>query len=123
MEGEGVRIAYAIAAALVLLGLSAGSAAADTSCRGGQDFAAWLAAFRAEAAAHWDSEQLRQSVIRDQDRRRAVHAALRLGRYQGWDFNPARDASQEYTRSHMDLTKFDIVSRYPRPEAFNPRKK
>ncbi len=82
-----------------------------------------LASFRAEAASYWDSEQLRQAVIRDQDRRRAVHAALRLGRYQGWDFNPARDASQEYTRSHMDLTRFDIVSRYPRPEAFNPRRK
>ena len=80
-----------------------------------------LQAFRNEAAAYWDSEAMREKVIRDQDRRRAVHAALRHGRYQGWDFNPARDASQEYTRSHMDLTRFDIVSRYPRPEAFNPK--
>ncbi|MDH3388676.1 MAG: choline-sulfatase [Gammaproteobacteria bacterium] len=77
--------------------------------------------FRNQAAAHWDSDALRQTVIRDQDRRRAVHAALRLGRYQGWDFNPPRDASEEYTRSHMDLTKFDITSRFPRPEAFKPK--
>jgi choline-sulfatase len=82
-----------------------------------------LEEFRQQASAHWDSEALRQAVIRDQDRRRAVHAALRHGRYQGWDFNPARDASQEYTRSHMDLTRFDITSRYPRPEAFNPKHK
>jgi choline-sulfatase len=74
-----------------------------------------LAAFREEAAQHWDAEALRQKVIQSQNRRRAVHAALRLGRYQGWDFNPAVDASQQYTRSHMDLTKFDIVSRFPRP--------
>ena len=79
--------------------------------------------FRQQAAAHWDADALRDTVIRDQQRRRAVHAALRVGRYQGWDFNPARDASQEYTRSHMDLTRFDIVSRYPRPEAFNPRRR
>ena len=77
--------------------------------------------FRAAAAAHWDSDAVRAAVIHSQDRRRAVHAALRLGRYQGWDFNPRRDASEEYTRSHLDLTRFDITSRYPRPPAFDPR--
>ena len=79
--------------------------------------------FRSEAEAHWNAEAMRETVIRDQQRRRAVHAALRVGRYQGWDFNPTRDASQEYTRSHLDLTKFDITSRYPRPEAFRPQRK
>jgi len=82
-----------------------------------------LADFRRQAADYWDAEALHQTVIRDQQRRRAVNTALRVGRYQGWDFNPARDASEEYTRSHMDLTRFDITSRYPRPEAFNPQKK
>ena len=81
-----------------------------------------LADFRREAADHWDADAIRDSVIRDQQRRRAVHAALRVGRYQGWDFNPASDASQEYTRSHMDLTRHDILSRYPRPDPFNPQK-
>jgi choline-sulfatase len=79
--------------------------------------------FRREAADYWDSEALRETVICDQQRRRAVHAALRVGRYQDWDFNPVRDASGEYTRSHMDLTRFDITSRYPRPKAFNPKRK
>lgn len=77
--------------------------------------------FRREAAAYWDSDAMRATVIVDQKRRRAVHAALRIGRYQGWDFNPARDASEEYTRSHMDLTRFDITSRFPRPPAFHPK--
>jgi len=77
--------------------------------------------FRREAAAYWDSDTMRATVIADQKRRRAVHAALRIGRYQGWDFNPARDASGEYTRSHMDLTRFDITSRFPRPPAFDPK--
>ena len=74
--------------------------------------------FRREAADYWDADAMRDTVIHDQQRRRAVHAALRVGRYQGWDFNPARDASQEYTRSHMDLTRHDIFSRYPRPKPF-----
>jgi choline-sulfatase len=79
--------------------------------------------FRREAAAYWDSDAIRATVIADQKRRRAVHAALRIGRYQGWDFNPSRDASEEYTRSHMDLTRFDITSRFPRPPSFNPKPK
>jgi len=82
-----------------------------------------LEGFRRDAAEYWDSDALRETVIADQKRRRAVHAALRIGRYQGWDFNPARDASEEYTRSHMDLTRFDITSRFPRPPAFNPKSK
>ena len=82
-----------------------------------------LEAFRREAADYWDAATLRETVIHDQQRRRAVHAALRIGRYQGWDFNPTRDASEEYTRSHMDLTRFDITSRFPRPAAFNPKTK
>ncbi|MCP4331143.1 MAG: choline-sulfatase [Gammaproteobacteria bacterium] len=79
--------------------------------------------FRREAAEYWNSDALREIVIADQKRRRAVHAALRIGRYHGWDFNPARDASEEYTRSHLDLTRFDITSRFPRPPAFNPKSK
>jgi len=82
-----------------------------------------LEKFRAEAVNYWDAESLRQQVIDNQQRRRAVHAALGIGRYQSWDYDPPRDASQEYTRSHMDLTRFDITSRYPRPEAFKPKRK
>lgn len=80
-----------------------------------------LADFQQQAADHWDVDKVQQEVISDQKRRRSVHAALRIGRYQGWDFNPARDASNEYTRSHMDLTRHDITSRFPRPEKFKPK--
>ncbi len=82
-----------------------------------------LDAFRHEASKHWDAKALQQAVITDQQRRREVHAALRIGRYQSWDFNPPRNASEEYTRSHMDLTRFDITSRYPRPVPFKPDRK
>lgn len=77
--------------------------------------------FRAEAKLYWDAESLQRKVINDQKRRRSVHAALRVGQYQGWDYNPPSDASEQYTRSHMDLTKFDITSRFPRPKPFKSR--
>ena len=77
--------------------------------------------FQQQATDYWDVDDIQKKVISDQKRRRSVHAALRIGRYQGWDYNPARDASDEYTRSHMDLTRHDITSRFPRPEIFKPR--
>ena len=79
-----------------------------------------ITAFREQARAHWDVELVKKQVVDNQKRRRSVHAALRIGRYQGWDYEVKRDASNEYTRSHMDLTKFDITSRYPRPAPFEP---
>ncbi|MFT4607383.1 MAG: choline-sulfatase [Urechidicola sp.] len=77
--------------------------------------------FRSEVQSYWNAESLQQKVIHNQARRRSVHAALRVGSYQDWDYNPQSDASQQYTRSHMDLTTFDITSRFPRPKPFTPR--
>ena len=77
--------------------------------------------FHQQALAHWDSSVLREKVVTDQRKRRKVSAALRIGRYKSWDYHPERNASEEYTRSHMDLTRFDYSSRYPRPAPFNPR--
>ena len=88
-----------------------------------EDHEATVRAFRREADAHWDAAQVKQEVIASQKRRRAVHAALRIGHHHSWDFNPPRDAGEEYTRSHRDLTDFDTTSRYPRPPAFNPRRR
>jgi len=85
------------------------------------DYADRLGGFKLQADKHWDVAAVREEVIADQVRRRRVHEALRIGRYQSWDFQPQRDASQEYSRSHLDLTKFDISSRFPRPVPFKPR--
>lgn len=85
------------------------------------EYAEKLSDLRDQAKTHWDVEEVRARVMTDQQRRSAVHAALRIGRFQGWDFQPVRDAGEEYTRSHMDLTRHDISSRYPRPPAFDPK--
>jgi len=78
-------------------------------------------AFREEAAAHWDPAQVKREVIASQRRRRVLFDALATGRRHSWDYNPPRDAGEEYTRGHHELTDFDIRSRYPRPRKFTPR--
>lgn len=80
-----------------------------------------IKSFQNQAAKHWNSEDIKAKVINEQRRRREVHAALALGKYTSWDFNPKRDAANEYTRSHLDLTEFDVNSRFPRPPKFEPK--
>ncbi|MCY4275347.1 MAG: choline-sulfatase, partial [Gammaproteobacteria bacterium] len=74
--------------------------------------------FRSFAMNHWDSQNLQQEIIQDQRRRRMVHAALMKGKRTDWDYTPYQNASEEYTRAHMDLTQHDIKSRFPRPKPF-----
>lgn len=90
---------------------------------GDEAMATVMTSFRDDRDRHWDPSAVQEKVIADQRRRRLVHEALRIGQYKSWDYQPERDAANEYTRSHMDLTKFDISSRYPRPPAFRPNSK
>ncbi len=92
-----------------------------TNLAGDPAFSALVRDFENQAEKHWDAEQLRQTVINDQNRRRKVHRALTIGKRQSWDYNPERNAAEEYTRSHQDLTRLDISSRFPRPAPFNPK--
>jgi choline-sulfatase len=77
--------------------------------------------FRAHAATHWDVGAVREAVLDSQRRRRILSAALRQGRYENWEWQPFRDATEEYTRSHMDVAQVDITSRWPRPKPFEPK--
>ncbi|MEM7295788.1 MAG: choline-sulfatase [Pseudomonadota bacterium] len=70
-------------------------------------------AFAEEVAQRWDSAKLRDDVIRTQKSRRALHAAMEAGAGEHWDYNPPRDASQEYVRNHMDWTIAAARYRYP----------
>lgn len=80
-----------------------------------------LASFRARAGPHWDVDAVRDAVLADQHRRRVLSGALRVGRYHSWDWQPRRDAAEEYTRGHLDLTELDVNSRFPRSAPFTPR--
>ncbi|MEO3413677.1 choline-sulfatase [Roseovarius sp. CAU 1744] len=71
------------------------------------------AAFAAEVDERWDSEKLRADIIATQKSRRALHAAMEAGAGEPWDYNPPRDASQEYVRNHMDWTVAAGRYRFP----------
>lgn len=73
-----------------------------------------ITAFRDEVARRWDLAAIERDVIDSQRRRRVVSAANATGRLQSWDWNPPRDASREYIRSHMDLEMLEAVARFPR---------
>ena len=71
------------------------------------------AAFATEVANRWDSEKLRADIIATQKSRRALHAAMEAGAGEPWDYNPPRDASNEYVRNHMDWTEAAGRYRFP----------
>ncbi|MEM7076608.1 MAG: choline-sulfatase [Pseudomonadota bacterium] len=82
---------------------------------GDPDYLGAARKFAAEVRERWDSEKLRTDVLRTQKSRRALHAAMEAGAGEAWDYNPPRDASQEYVRNHMDWTVAAAHYRYPRP--------
>ncbi len=76
-------------------------------------YAETRAAFAREVTERWDETAIRSQVIASQRRRRVVHAAMEVGHLTSWDYQPRRDASQEYVRNHMDWTVAAERSRFP----------
>ena len=77
------------------------------------EYSAVSSGFATEVADRWDSEALRRDVMAKQKQRRAVHAAMQAGSPARWDYNPPRDASEEYVRNHMDWPVVASRSRVP----------
>ena len=69
--------------------------------------------FKKEILLRWDSEAIRKNVIATQKQRRGIHAAMKAGISQSWDYNPPRDASNEFVRNHMDWLVAQETKRYP----------
>ncbi len=83
---------------------------------GDPDHAEVVAAFADEAAALWDSTTIAADVIATQKQRRAVHAAMEKGLLTSWDYQPPRDAANEFVRNHVSWD--DVLNRmqYPPPK-------
>jgi choline-sulfatase len=73
-----------------------------------------------EMADRWDGDAIRQDVLASQRRRRLVARSLATGQPTPWDFQPFRDASQQYMRNHMELDDLERRARYPAPEIPQP---
>ncbi len=77
------------------------------------EYAELAKAFAENVKARWDSEKIRDDVLATQKQRRAVHAAMEAGLMTSWDYQPVRDASQEFVRNHMDWTVTAEKTRFP----------
>ncbi|MFK7870697.1 MAG: choline-sulfatase [Roseobacter sp.] len=71
---------------------------------------------RAKSQARWDLDQYDAQVRRSQARRWVVYEALRQGGYYPWDYQPLRQASEQYMRNHMDLNILEDSKRAPRSD-------
>lgn len=69
--------------------------------------------FASEVSKRWDSLQIRRDVLATQKQRRAVHTAMQQGALTSWDYQPQRDASQEFVRNHIDWIELAAKARFP----------
>ncbi len=75
-----------------------------------------VTSLRAKSESRWDLEAFDGEVRKSQARRWIVYEALRAGGYYPWDYQPLRDASEQYMRNHMDLNVLEDSKRFPRGE-------
>lgn len=81
------------------------------------DYQTIAQSFYAEVTARWDSDKIRRDVLATQRQRHAVHAAMQQGALVSWDYQPVRDASQEFVRNHIEWTELASKARFPPPKA------
>ena len=80
--------------------------------------------FRNEVEAKFDIPHIHADVLTSQKSRLMMFEAMKHGHHFPWDFQPLRDASEQYTRNHMSVTERDLKSRYPSaPDIENKRRK
>jgi choline-sulfatase len=70
--------------------------------------------FHSEVVAKFDIPKINQAVLESQRARLMMFEALKSGAHFPWDFQPLRDASEQYTRNHMSVTDRDLQSRFPK---------
>jgi choline-sulfatase len=70
--------------------------------------------FDTEVGERWDSKTIRSDVLESQRARRTLNAAMTTGSLTSWDFQPDRDAANEYVRNHMDWFDAGPRTRFPR---------
>jgi choline-sulfatase len=72
--------------------------------------------FHDEVMDRWDVQAIHREVLASQRRRRPIAEALASGALTSWDYQPLRDASQQYMRNHIELDDLERRARFPPPE-------
>ena len=62
----------------------------------------------------WDLSEVREDVIASQQARLFIQQVMDKKRTTSWDYQPYRDASDDYVRSHKELDDMAEVLRYPK---------
>lgn len=75
-----------------------------------------LSKFSDMADERWDLAAFDAAVRESQARRWVVYESLRQGGYYPWDYQPLKQASEQYMRNHMDLNVLEDNARFPRGE-------
>jgi choline-sulfatase len=78
--------------------------------------------FRREVERKFEIPRITREVLESQQARHMMFEALRRGEHFPWDFQPLRDASEQYTRNHMPVTDRDLQSRYPQAPDIGEKK-
>ncbi len=79
---------------------------------------------RKELEAKFDIPKIHEAVLQSQQARLMMFEAMKQGHHFPWDFQPLRDASEQYTRNHMSVTERDLKSRFPQAQDIeNKRRK
>ncbi len=78
------------------------------------EMAQLVADLRNEVDRRWDFDAITKAVIESQRSRRVVGAANAVGKATVWDYQPPRNAGEEYVRAHMDLEELEAMARFPR---------
>ena len=57
---------------------------------------------------------MQQDVLAAQRQRKTIHLAMQEGALTPWDYQPPRDASQEFVRNHVEWIELASKARYPK---------
>jgi choline-sulfatase len=79
--------------------------------------------FHSEVVAKFDIPKINEAVLESQRARLMMFEALKSGSHFPWDFQPLRDASEQYTRNHMSVTDRDLQSRFPKAPDLENKKR
>ncbi len=80
------------------------------------EYADLATAFATEAAARWDSAEIRARVVASQRSRHLLHRAMSKGPLVSWDHLPVNDVAHHYVRNHQDWAEAGARMRFPRYE-------
>ena len=86
----------------------------QTNLAAAPDHTGRVAGFRKQIAARHDIARLTRDVMTSQQSRLMLFKALSAGKIYPWDFQPLREASEQYTRNRQGVTERDQLSRFPR---------